>query len=139
MHPDLTAERGAEAGDPDLPVFAVLVEKFQGAPWVSLQISSCQSLTLIHSNSGKALYLHLNDTNSLSGQSISSYIAGWDSILAGDADVVLVDVEGELQGAGQVGDGVHSGVPQHRTDAVSLVSWLPCILHSYFSYFLRQH
>ena len=55
-----------------------------------------------------------------------SYIAGRDSVLAGDADVVLVDVEGELQGAGQVGDGVHRGVSQHLTDTVRLVSWLPC-------------
>ena len=47
-------------------------------------------------------------------------------MLAGDADVVFVDVEGELDGTGQVGDGVHGGVPQHLTDAVCLVSWLPC-------------
>ena len=59
---------------------------------------------------------------------MGSYIADIDSILAGDADVVFVDVEGELQGAGHVGDGVHGGVPQHLTDAVCLVSWLPCIM-----------
>merc|ERR1711997_1328162 len=52
-------------------------------------------------------------------------IAGRNPVLARDADVVLVDVQGELQGAGQVGDGVHSGVPQHLTNAVRLVSWLP--------------
>ena len=46
-------------------------------------------------------------------------------MLAGDADVVFVDVEGELDGTGQVGDGVHGGVPQHLTDAVCLVSRLP--------------
>merc|ERR1711997_613892 len=87
VHPDLAAEAGAEAGDADLSVLAVLVEILQGATGVT--------------------------------------IAGRDSVLAGDTDVVLVDVEGELQGAGQVGDGVHSGVPQHRTDAVRLVSGLP--------------
>ena len=46
-------------------------------------------------------------------------------MLAGDADVVFVDVEGGLNSTGQVGDGVHGGVPQHRADAVSLISWFP--------------
>ena len=51
-------------------------------------------------------------------------------MLAGDADVVFVDVEGELDGTGQVGDGVHGGVPQDGADAVGLVSWLPCIKYT---------
>ena len=83
VHPDLAAQAGAEAGDPDLPVLAVLVEILQRSARVS--------------------------------------VAGGDSVLAGDADVVLVDVEGELQGTGQVGDGVHGGVPQDGADAVGLV------------------
>ena len=31
----------------------------------------------------------------------------------------MVDVDGELEGALGVGDGVHGGVSQHRRDAVS--------------------
>jgi len=33
----------------------------------------------------------------------------------------VVDVDGELQGALGVGDGVHGGIPQHWRDAVSRV------------------
>ena len=36
VHPDLTAEAGAKAGDADLSVLAVLVEILQGTTWVSL-------------------------------------------------------------------------------------------------------
>ena len=38
VHPDLTAEAGAEAGDADLSVFAVLVEILQRTTGVSLQL-----------------------------------------------------------------------------------------------------
>ena len=37
----------------------------------------------------------------------------------------MVNVDGELHLAGQVGDGVHGGVPQHGGDAVSGVGRLP--------------
>ena len=36
----------------------------------------------------------------------------------------MVNVDGELNLAGQVGDGVHGGVPQHGGDAVSGVGGL---------------
>ena len=36
MHPDLTTEGGAEAGDSYLPVLAVIIEVLQGAARVTL-------------------------------------------------------------------------------------------------------
>ena len=51
-----------------------------------------------------------------------TYIAGGLAVLAGDADDVLVDYCGILEGAGQVGDGVRVHVPAHHIPNWSLSS-----------------
>merc|ERR1719410_1501491 len=86
VHPDLTAQGGAEAGDSNLPVLAVLVEILQGTARVA--------------------------------------VACGGAVLAGDADVPVVHVDGELEGAGGVGDRVHGGVPQHGRDPIRGVTGL---------------
>ena len=53
-----------------------------------------------------------------------TYVAGALAVRSRDADDVLVDVERELYGAGQVGDGVHCHVPQDGGDAVGRVGRL---------------
>ena len=55
----------------------------------------------------------------------ATHIASGGSVLAGDADVPVVHVDGELEGAGSVGDGVHGGVPQHGRDPARVVGGLP--------------
>ena len=51
-----------------------------------------------------------------------TYIAGGLAVLAGDADDVLVDYCGILEGAGQVGDGVRVHVPAHHITYLKLLS-----------------
>ena len=43
----------------------------------------------------------------------------------------MINVDGELESTGSVGDGVHSGIPQDGADAVTGVCWLapPTDLH----------
>ena len=49
MHPDLTTEGGAEAGDSYLPVLAVIIEVLQGAARVTLTREvSVETLYLKH-------------------------------------------------------------------------------------------
>ena len=102
VHPDLTTQGGAEAGDSNLPVLAVLIEVLQGTARVALKVK-CLSI-----QTSKVL----------------SYVACGGAVLAGDADVPVVHVDGELEGAGGVGDRVHGGVPQHGRDPVRGVTGL---------------
>ena len=53
------------------------------------------------------------------------HVACGGAVLAGDADVPVIHIDGELEGAGGVGDRVHGGVPQHWRDPVRGVTGLP--------------
>ena len=52
------------------------------------------------------------------------HVACGGAVLAGDADVPVIHVDGELQCTGGVGDRVHGGVPQHGRDSVRGVAGL---------------
>ena len=103
VHPDLTAQGRAEAGDSNLPVFAVLIEVLQGTARVALDIERLMEEFC---------------------KRVLSHVACGGAVLAGDADVPVIHVDGELEGAGGVGDRVHGGVPQHGRDPISGVTGL---------------
>ena len=103
MHSNLTSKTWPKTCYSNLSVFSIFIQVFKRSSWVSLK---------------------QKEGNYKEQRLLLSYITSGLSISTRNADISMINVDGELKSTGSVGDGVHSGISQNGADAVCRICWL---------------